>query len=64
MAQASLAVLVAVPALSDFSKLFLLDPNADFVFFGTKAHGIAKATLSPAFGALMVAYAIGIWRIR
>ena len=51
MAQASLAVLVAVPALSDFSKPFHLDPNPDFVFFGTKAHGIAKAMLAPTLSA-------------
>ena len=29
-----------------------------------KTHGIANAILGPAFGALLVAYAIGIWRMR
>jgi hypothetical protein len=46
------------------SLTFHLDPNAGFVFFGMKTHGIANAILGPAFGALLVAYAIGIWRMR
>ena len=58
------AVLFAILALSNFLKPFHLDPNAGFVFFGMKTHGIANALLGPAFGALLVAYAIGIWRMR
>jgi hypothetical protein len=58
------AVLFAVLAISNFLKPFHLDPNAGFVFFGMKTHGIANAILGPAFGALLVAYAIGIWRMR
>ena len=58
------AVLFAILALSNFLKPFHLDPNAGFVFFGVKTHGIANAILGPAFGALLVAYAIGIWRMR
>jgi hypothetical protein len=58
------AVLFAILALSNFLKPFHLDPNAGFVFFGMKTHGIANAILGPAFGALLVAYAIGIWRMR
>ena len=58
------AVLFAILALSNFLKPFHLDRNAGFVFFGMKTHGIAKAILGPAFGALLVAYAIGIWRMR
>jgi hypothetical protein len=58
------AVLFAILALSNFLKPFHLDPNAGFVFFGMKTHGIANAILGPAFGALLAVYAIGIWRMR
>ena len=58
------AVLFALLAVSNFLKPFHLDPNAGFVFLGAKTHGIANAILGPAFGLLLVAYAIGIWRTR
>jgi hypothetical protein len=58
------AVLFAILGLSNFLKPFHLDPNTGFVFFGMKTHGIANAILGPAFGALVVVYAIGIWRMR
>src|ERR1700675_1127829 len=58
------AVLFAILALSNCLKPFHLDPNIGFVFFGLKTHGIANAILGPAFGVLLVAYAIGIWRMR
>ena len=58
------AVLFATLALSNCLKPFHLDTNAGFVFLGMKTHGIANAILGPAFGALLVAYAIGIWRMR
>jgi hypothetical protein len=58
------AVLFAILALSNFLKPFRLDPNTGFVFFGMKTHGVANAILGPAFGALLSAYGIGIWRMR
>jgi hypothetical protein len=58
------AVLFSILALSNFSKPFHLDPNAGFMFFGMKTHGIANAVLGPAFGLMLVAYAMGIWRMR
>ncbi len=58
------AVLFAILALSNFSKPFHLDPNAGFVFFGVKTHGIANAILGPVFGLILIVYAIGIWRMR
>jgi uncharacterized membrane protein (DUF2068 family) len=58
------AVLFALLAVSNFLKPFHLDPNAGFMFFGVKMHGIANAILGPAFGVLLVVYAIGIWRMR
>jgi hypothetical protein len=58
------AVLFAILALSNLLKPLHLDPNAGFVFFGTKTHGIENAILGPSFGVLLLAYAIGIWRMR
>jgi hypothetical protein len=58
------AVLFALLAVSDFSKPFHLSPDAGFVFFGGKTHGMANAILGPAFGLMLAAYAIGIWRMR
>jgi hypothetical protein len=58
------AVLFALLAVSDFSKPFHLSPDAGFVFFGGKTHGIANAILGPAFGLMLAIYAIGIWRMR
>jgi hypothetical protein len=58
------AVLFAILALSNFSKPFHLDPNAGFVFFGVKTHGMANAILGPVFGLTLIVYAIGIWRMR
>jgi hypothetical protein len=58
------AVLFAILALSNFLKPFHLDPNAGFVFLGAKTRGLANAILGPAFGALLVIYALGIWHMR
>ena len=58
------AVLFAMLAISNFSKPFHLSPNAGFVFFGGKTHGMANAVLGPAFGLMLIGYAIGIWRMR
>jgi hypothetical protein len=58
------AVLFAMLAVSNFSKPFHLSPNVGFVFFGGKTHGMANAVLGPAFGLILVVYAIGIWRMR
>jgi hypothetical protein len=58
------AVLFAILALSNLSKPLHLDPNAGFVFFGVKTHGIENAILGPIFGLILLAYAIGIWGMR
>jgi len=58
------AILFLILAVSNFLKPFHLDPNAGFVFFGTKTTGVATAVLGPAFGVLLVVYAIGIWQMR
>ena len=58
------AILFAILALSNFLKPFHLDPNAGFVFFGTKTHGIENAILGPSFAVVLLMYAVGIWRMR
>lgn len=58
------AILFAILALSNFSKPFHLDPSAGFVFFGVKTHGLANAVLGLLFGLILLAYAVGIWRMR
>jgi hypothetical protein len=58
------AILFAILALSNFSKPFHLDQNAGFMFFGMKMHGVANAILGPAFGVLLVVYAVGIFTTR
>jgi hypothetical protein len=58
------AILFAMLAVSNFSKPFHLSPDVGFVFFGGKTHGMANAILGPAFGLILVVYAIGIWRMR
>ncbi|HEV3110504.1 MAG TPA: hypothetical protein VGY99_08415 [Candidatus Binataceae bacterium] len=58
------AILFALLALSNFSKPFHMSPNVGFVFLGGKTHGIANAILGPAFGLLLIFYAVGIWRMR
>jgi hypothetical protein len=58
------AILFAILAVSNFSKPFHLDPNAGFVFFGMKTHGLANAILGPVFGLILVVYTIGVWRMR
>jgi hypothetical protein len=58
------AILFGILAISNFSKPFHLDPNAGFVFFGIKTHGIANAILGPVFGLILIVYALGIWRMR
>jgi hypothetical protein len=58
------AILFAILALSNFLKPFHLDPNAGFVLFGVKTHGLANAILGPLFGLILITYAVGIWRMR
>ena len=44
------ALLFALLAISNFLKPFHLDPNAGFVFLGTKLTGTANAIMGPLFG--------------
>jgi hypothetical protein len=59
------AVLFVIVAISNFLKPFHLEgPTSGFVFLGTRTAGIWNDILGPAFGILLVVYAIGIWRMK
>jgi len=58
------AILLALMAISNFSKPFQMSPDVGFVFLGTKLHGAANMIIAPIFGIVLAAYAYGIWRMR
>ena len=58
------AVLFLLLALSNFLKPVMADAHTGFVFFGHRLSGIPNAILGPAFGILLVVYAIAIWQMR
>jgi hypothetical protein len=57
-----LAVLIALRALTNFGKPFAA--GSAFVILGRLHHGVASTVVAPLAGALMVAYAVGLWRAR
>jgi len=61
----ALAIAMGLMAVSNFWKPmaqhFAPDSNAGFVFFGHRLHGVANAFVGPAFGAVLAAYAYGVW---
>jgi len=63
-----LAVAIGLMALSNFWKPvaqhFSPDSGVGFVFFGTRLHGGANALVGPLFGAVLAAYAYGVWTMR
>jgi hypothetical protein len=63
-----LAVAIGLMALSNFWKPVAqhLSPESGvgFVFLGTRLHGTANLVVGPLFGALLAAYAYGVWRMR
>ncbi len=58
------AILFGLLAISNFLKPLHLDPDAAFVFLGTKMTGTANTTLSILFGILLAVYGYGIWTMR
>jgi hypothetical protein len=59
------AVLFAVLAVSNLLKpLRLGGEQTGFVLFGERLSGTANAVAGPLFGAFLLAYAAGIWRMR
>jgi len=59
-----LAVLFGILAVSNFSKPLELSSQAGFVLFGERLSGASNAIAGPIFGALLAAYAYGIWTKR
>ena len=59
-----LAIAFVFVAITDFIKPFHLFPNDGFVLLGTKLTGVANAIVAPAFGAILILYAYGIWAMR
>ena len=63
----TIAVLLAVLALSDFTKVLqhANNPDMGFVLFGVRFAGIAgNVIFGTLFGVILAAYAYGIWRMR
>lgn len=64
----TLAILMGVLALSNFSKPLgqVMQPEGDagFVFLGQRLHGVANAIAGPLFGLVLAAYAYGVWTRR
>jgi hypothetical protein len=58
------AILFALLAISDFLKPLTENDRTGLVFFGVRLHGLADAILAPLLGVILVAYAVGIWRMR
>jgi hypothetical protein len=61
------AVLLALLALSNFTKALqnMSDPTKGLVVFGVRFETVgANAVLGPVFGAILAAYAYGIWKMK
>ena len=63
----TIAVLLAVLALSNFTKAFqnMSDPTKGLVVFGVRFETVLpNAILGPLFGIILAAYAYGIWKMQ
>ena len=58
------AVLFVVLAISNFLKPLQIGEDSGFVLFGERLSGTANAIAGPVFGAILLAYAAGIWRLK
>lgn len=60
-----LAALFILLAITDILKPFHLEgPTTGLVFLGTRLSGVANAVLGSALGILLIAFGLGIWRMR
>lgn len=60
-----LSLLFILVAVEDLLKPFHLEgPTTGFVFFGTRTHGMENTILGPLFGIFLLAYALGILRMK
>lgn len=60
----TLAILLALMAVSDFGKPFSHNPGVGFVFFGARLAGMANMIVAPIFGILLAVYVYGILAMR
>lgn len=60
----TLAVLFALLAVMNVTKIFEMNPEHGFVFLGRRQSGTTNLLLAPAFGAYLAAYAWGLWNGR
>ena len=58
------AVLFGLLAFSNLMKPVGANPEQGFVFFGKRLAGMPNAIIGPLFGLYLLAYAVGIWRMR
>jgi len=58
------AVLFAVLAISNVTKVFEFEPEHGFVFLGLRQSGTPNMVLAPIFGAYLATYAWGLWNLR
>ncbi len=58
------ALLLALMAISNFSKPFSDHPGVGFVFLGTRLSGVPNMIIAPIFGILLAVYAYGILAMR
>ncbi len=64
-ALSTMAVLFALLAISNLLKPFRFEgSDTGFVFFGQRLGGTANAIIGPLFGIYLLAYALGIWRLK
>ena len=64
----ALAIAMGLMAISNFWKPIAQttspESSVGFVLFGIRMHGAANAIFGPLFGALLAAYAYGVWTMR
>ena len=58
------AVLFALLAVSNLTKVFEMQPEHGFVFLGRRLSGTPNVLAAPLFGAYLAAYAYGLWHAR
>jgi len=58
------AILFGLLAVSNFLKPLQLGADVGFVLFGHRLSGTANAIAGPLFGAYLLVYAIGVWRMK
>jgi hypothetical protein len=58
------AVLFALLAVSNATKILEMQPEHGLVFLGRRQHGTPNLVLGPIFGAYLATYAWGLWNAR